>query len=172
MAETRTMIRSRSSQFRNPKELLHELNRFFYDDLTRAELFITLFYLQYNVASRKIVFASAGHSPTLLWRATNNQCLRLDPEGLIIGVKKHFDYEQESLKLASGDVLLLYTDGLTEASNENNELFGEHRLKELLAENHQMEPQALISHIVEQVQLFTGHQSFQDDVSLVVMHVA
>ncbi len=171
MAETRTLIRSRSSQFKNPQDLLHELNQFFYDDLTRAELFITLFYLQYDHTNRKIDFASAGHSPTLLWRAAEKRCLRLDPEGLIIGVKKSFDYEQESLTLATGDVLLLYTDGLTEASNENNDLFGEERLKQLLAENHRMETQQLINHIVEQVQLFTGHQSFQDDVSLVVMQV-
>lgn len=171
MAETRTMIRSRKGLFDNPREVICELNQFFYEDLTRAELFITLFYLQYRPETRQILFASAGHSPTLLWRAKSNQCIRLDPEGLIVGVKEDFPYEQESLQLEDGDVLLLYTDGLIEAENDQHELFGENRLADLLKIQCHLSPQEMISHIVEQVRLFSGHRSFQDDVSLVVMQV-
>ncbi len=171
MAETRTMIRSSSSQFSSPKELLHELNLFFYEDLTRAELFITLFYLQYHHETRELHYASAGHSPTLLWQEKSKQCLRLDPEGLIIGVKKEFPYEQESITLESGDVLLLYTDGLIESINEHSVFFGEERLIELFKEKHHLPAQQLIDTIVEQVQLFSGHHNFQDDVSLIVMQV-
>jgi sigma-B regulation protein RsbU (phosphoserine phosphatase) len=171
MAETRTLIRSRSGQFTKPQGLLRELNQFFYDDLTRAELFITLFYLQYHKDSREISFASAGHSPTLLWQANSQKCLRLDPEGLIIGVMKDFAYEQEALKLEEGDVLLLYTDGLIEAENEDSELFGEERLTELLTDKHKLPPQELITYIVDQVRFFSGHNNFQDDVSMIVMQV-
>jgi len=171
MAEARTMIRSRSEQFKNPRLLLEELNRFFYDDLSQAELFITLFYLQYNLDTSRLTFASAGHSPTLLWQSKTKQCQRLDPEGLIIGVKKEFPYEEESLTLVAGDILLLYTDGLTEAENEQKELFGEDRLAELLKSNRDLHPQELISEIIEQIQLFTGHKNFQDDISLIIMKV-
>jgi Na+/proline symporter len=169
MAETRTIIRSRSGQFENPQELLHELNQFFYEDLTQAELFITLFCLQYRSETREIFYASAGHSPTLLWQAKSKKCLRLDPEGLIIGVKNDFPYEQESLKLEEGDVLLLYTDGVIEAENDEHVFFGDERLESLLRDHCKLPPQELIDHIVEQVRLFTGHHSFQDDVSLIVM---
>ena len=89
----------------------------------------------------------------------------------IIGVKEEYPYEQESLKLEDDDVLLLYTDGLIEAENDNNELFGEDRLAQLLKEINHLPPQEMIEHIVEQVRLFSGHRSFQDDVSLVVMQV-
>ncbi len=171
MAETRTLIRSRSDSVTSPQALLKEINQFFYEDLTRAELFITLFYLQYQAASREIIYASAGHSPTLLWQADSGECLRLDPEGLIIGVKEDFVYEQESLKLGDGDVLLLYTDGVIEAENTNSELFGENRLAELLSEKHHLPPQELIEFIVEQVRIFSGHNNFLDDVSMVVMQV-
>jgi len=171
MAETRTMIRSRRDQLNNPRDILCELNQFFYEDLTRAELFVTLFYLQYYPDTRQITYASAGHSPTLLWQAKSNTCLRLDPEGLIIGVKEDYPYEQESLMLEVGDALLLYTDGVIEAGNDKNELFGESRLVQLFSEKNQLPPQELINHIVEQVQLFSGHHSFLDDVSLVVMQV-
>ena len=169
MSEARTMIRSRSGKFSKPDELLRELNQFLYEDLTKAELFITLFYLQYQPDTRVVEYASAGHSPTLLWQATQSQCLRLDPEGLIVGVKKDFFYEKDSYRLASGDVLLLYTDGLIEAENDQNEFFGEERLAELLRENHHLQPQELINYIVDQVRLFTGHQNFKDDVSMIVL---
>ena len=169
MSEARTMIRSRSGKFSKPDELLRELNQFLYEDLTKAELFITLFYLQYQPDTRVVEYASAGHSPTLLWQATQGQCLRLDPEGLIVGVKKDFIYEKDSYRLASGDVMILYTDGLIEAENEQNELFGDERLAELLRENHHLQPQELINYIVDQVRLFTGHQNFKDDVSRIVL---
>ena len=169
MSEARTMIRSRSGQFSRPDDLLRELNQFLYEDLTKAELFITLFYLQYRPDTRVVEYASAGHSPTLLWQAAKGQCLRLDPEGLIVGVKKEFPYERDSYRLASGDVMILYTDGLTEAENEENELFGEDRLTGLLRENHHLPPQELINYVVDQVRLFTGHQNFTDDVSMIVL---
>ena len=171
MAETRTMIRSRKGHLNNPQEIIRGLNQFFYEDLTRAELFITLFYLQFCPETRQITFASAGHSPTLLWRAELGKCVRLDPEGLIIGVKEDFPYEQESLSVVDGDVLLLYTDGVIEAENDNNELFGEDRLVLLLEEHNKLPPQDMIDHIIEQVRLFSGQRSFKDDVSLVVMQV-
>lgn len=172
MAETRTMIRSRRDQHNGPREILCELNQFFYEDLTRAELFVTLFYLQFRPDTREIKFASAGHSPTLLWRAKSGECIRLNPEGLIIGVRIDYPFEQEALTLEPGDVLLLYTDGLIEAENENNEFFGEARLAQLLAEkNHLLSPQELINHVIEQVRLFSGHHGFKDDVSMIVMQV-
>lgn len=171
MAEARTLFRSRSSQFNNPQDLLNELNLFFYEDLTRAELFITLFYLQYRCDTREIQYASAGHSPTLLWREKTGQCLRLNPEGLIIGVMKEFPYARETLKLEEGDVLLLYTDGLIEAENGQNEFFGETRLTEVLIAQRHLPPEQLIKVIINQVRDFSGHQNFQDDVSLVVMQV-
>ena len=171
MAETRTLIRCRSGKLFTPQEILHDLNQFFYEDLTRAELFITLFYLRYCSDTREVICASAGHSPTLHWRAKTGQCDRLNPEGLIIGVKKEFPYEQESFTLEDGDVLLLYTDGIIEAANAEDELFGEDRLADLLGAHNHLPPQELIDHIIEQVQLFSGHHSFLDDVSLLVMQV-
>ncbi|MBW2519185.1 MAG: SpoIIE family protein phosphatase [Deltaproteobacteria bacterium] len=172
MAETRTMIRARSAHHGSPKEILKELNSFFYDDLTRAELFISMFYLQYLSASREVIYASAGHPPPLWYKAAGHQCHRLDAEGLIIGVMKDFQFENKKAHFEPGDVLLLYTDGVIEAMNERNELFGEERLKTLLLENSRRSPEGMIEKILEQVRLFSGHHNFQDDVSLIVMQVA
>jgi serine phosphatase RsbU (regulator of sigma subunit) len=68
-------------------------------------------------------------------------------------------------------VLLLYTDGIIEAANHDDELFGEERLAELLRESHHLAPQELIERILQQVRMFTGLHGFNDDISLVVMQV-
>jgi hypothetical protein len=171
MAETRTLIRARCDQSMTPQKTLAELNRFFYEDLTRAELFITLFVLEYQPTNGRIIYASAGHPPPLLWRKQSGSCERLDAEGLILGVRREFPYEQQERTLTPGDVLLLYTDGITEAANNTQELFGEERLAALLRDSHQLSPQELIDRIFLQVRQFTGNHSFNDDVSLVVMQV-
>ena len=165
------MIRSRSGHVESPQQLLKELNSFLYEDLTRAELFISLFYLSYRPDVQMLTYASAGHTPALLWQESTGQCKRLDPEGLIIGVKEEFPYVEESCQLEVGDLLILYTDGLVEAENFKQELFGEERLCELIVANRDVPPDQFIKNVIEQVQFFTGHQFFNDDVSMIVMKV-
>jgi serine phosphatase RsbU (regulator of sigma subunit) len=172
MAETRTFIQSRSVHLGSPENILKALNDFFYEDLTQAELFVTMFYLQFQPETGQAVFASAGQSPPLLWRSADKELLRLDAEGLIIGVRKEFPYEQVNLTMTPGDCLLLYTDGVIEAENSQGEFFGEDRLGQLLVTSCHLSPQDLIDHIFEQVRLFTGQHSFRDDVSLVVMKIS
>ncbi|TLM68398.1 MAG: GAF domain-containing protein [Deltaproteobacteria bacterium] len=171
MAETRTLIRARYDQLDTPRDTLAELNRFFYEDLSRAELFVTMFFLEFHPQTGRAFYASAGHSPALLWSRSAGKVLRLDAEGLIFGVRREFPYEQQTLDLGSGDVLLLYTDGIIEASNSSRELFGEERLTDLLRDACHLGPQELIDLIFQQVRLFSGSHSFNDDVSLIVMKV-
>jgi Na+/proline symporter len=171
MAETRTLIHARHDLLATPDATLAELNRFFYDDLSRAELFVTIFVMSYQPESRRAMFASAGHPPPLLRRCRSGECERLDAEGLILGVRREFPYALEVRHFEPGDLLLLYTDGITEAANAEDELFGEERLVELLRHSPQCSPDELIERIFQQVRLFTGSHNFNDDVSLVVMQV-
>jgi serine phosphatase RsbU (regulator of sigma subunit) len=117
------------------------------------------------------MFASAGHPPPLLRRCRSGECERLDAEGLILGVRREFPYALEVRHFEPGDLLLLYTDGITEAANAEDELFGEERLVELLRHSPQCSPDELIERIFQEVRLFTGSHNFNDDVSLVVMQV-
>lgn len=171
MAETRTLIRAHAARTGGPVEVVSELNRFFYEDLTRTELFVTMFLMRYHPHRREMTYANAGHSPPLLWRSATGECLRLDAEGLILGVRREFPYEEERIVLAPGDVLLLYTDGVIEAADRDGQLFGEQRLAELLRDSHLLLPQEVIERIFNQVRIFTGSHSFQDDVSLVVVQI-
>jgi len=172
MAETRTFIHARTTDFGEVHRIMEELNEFFYADLTRAELFITMFYCSFHPGNRRLTYASAGHNRPLLWRRNRISCDRLDAEGMILGIKRQIVFEEEATDLEPGDILFLYTDGVTEAMHpDSGELFGEDRLCELLASLKDLEPKVIIDEVLRQVRTFTGLHSFQDDVSLIVMKV-
>jgi phosphoserine phosphatase RsbU/P len=171
MAETRTFIQAVARQLLNTSDILNSLNEFFYEDLSRAELFITMFYLKYESTTRTLSFSNAGHNHPLIWRSATKVCEHLDAEGLILGVRREVEFEERRVTLESGDILLLYTDGITEAEDAEQNLFGEERLCELLHENHHLSPEDLIEEMIRQVRLYSASNSFNDDVTLVVMKV-
>ncbi len=172
MAETRTFIHARATDIGRVNSIMQELNEFFYADLTRAELFITMFYAAYQQAGRRLTYSSAGHNRPLLLRRGRGTCERLDAEGLILGIKRQVVFEEQATSLEVGDVLLLYTDGVTEAAHpETGQFFGEERLCTLLEDIHQLPAQAIVDEILRQVRTFTGVHNFQDDVSLVVLKI-
>ena len=169
MTETRTFIRSQAQHFATTDQTLRAINEFLYEDLDRAELFITMCYLRYDTASGRLAFASAGHPPPLVWRAASGSCERLDAEGLILGVRTEVRFEERRIDLHPGDILLLFTDGITEAESPEGSFFGEERLAALLQDLHALPPEQLIEQLRQQVGLFTASGSFSDDVTLVVM---
>jgi len=173
MAETRTFIRSQSQAHSTigASEMVNALNEFFYEDLTRSELFITMFYLKYNASTQILSFANAGHNLPILWRLNSKTCEQLDAEGLILGIKRNVSFEEKQKQMHPGDILLLYTDGITEAENPEGDFFGEHRLFELLKKNHTLPPQQIVDNLINQVQLFTEAHHFNDDITLVVMRL-
>jgi sigma-B regulation protein RsbU (phosphoserine phosphatase) len=179
MAETRSTLRmethwmlSRKTGLANgPAETLSILNELLYEDLNRADSFISMFYVKYDTAARKFSYASAGHNCPLLWRQRESVCMELDAEGLILGVKKRVAFEEKTLFLEPGDVVLLYTDGITEAENKKGEFFGVHRLRDLFAAQAQASPQDVIHGVVSELEEFCQSQSFDDDISLVVLKV-
>ncbi len=169
MAETRTYIQARAQGIGEVDRIMAAINEFFYADLSRSELFITMFYVNFDAYSCRISYANAGHNLPFLWRQSLGRCERLDAEGLIFGVKRNIVFEKRETTLEAGDVLLLYTDGITEAEDSQRNFFGEDRLRQLFEELHHLPPQQIIDELLRQVRLFTGVQQFNDDVSLVVL---
>ncbi|MRR35239.1 stage II sporulation protein E, partial [bacterium] len=171
MAEARSVLQAVVRAAEPPGEILATLNNLLYEDLTRAELFITLFYLHYDPVSRTVVYANAGHNPPLVLRNGIPACMELDADGLILGVKKAVTFEEKVFELQQGDILVLYTDGITEAQNEEAELFGAGRLCESMAANRTKPPGELVDAVLEEVRAFTRSPSLDDDISLVVLQV-
>jgi sigma-B regulation protein RsbU (phosphoserine phosphatase) len=130
-----------------------------------------MFYASYNAATGRLTYANAGHNRPLLHRRGEASCIELDAEGLIIGVKRKVIFEECSTSLQPGDVLLLYTDGLTEAARDDGEMFGCGRVCQILGEYAPFSAAEIIDALYQAVTDFTGSQILQDDVSLVVIKI-
>jgi sigma-B regulation protein RsbU (phosphoserine phosphatase) len=169
MVETRSVLRAQMQATRTTGEILHLLNELLYEDLTLAELFITMFCGKFNAKQGILSYSNAGHSRPLLLRLGSWQ--ELDAEGLILGVEHEVSFEEKSVTLEPGDLLFIYTDGIIEAERESGELFGVERLCGVLSGMQQETPEAIIDGVMAQLAAFSDSNPLQDDVSMVVMKV-
>jgi sigma-B regulation protein RsbU (phosphoserine phosphatase) len=168
MVETRSAIRTQASISATPSETLKILNNFLFEDLDKSDYFITLFYLQYNIENHQLSFANAGHPPPLLLNPFQSECKQLDADGLILGVYKNVVFEEKVTTLSEGGIILLYTDGLTEAQNADGEFFGLKRVSDILVQHAKQSPQVIIETLLEQLKQFCRCEVFVDDITLMV----
>jgi len=171
MVETRSVLRAQVNINSTPATILSNINNLLMTDLTRAELFISMFYVKYDTATQWLTYANAGHNKPLLYQSPTGKCQSLDAEGMIIGVKEDVLFENRSILLHSGDILLLYTDGVTEASTDDGEMFGMERLENILAEIHEEPLQNILDFIYREVIRFSGGKPLTDDVSMVALRI-
>ncbi len=171
MSEVRTLLRAETNSIRTPHAILETLNTQLYDDLTRAELFITMFYAKYDAATGILSYSNAGHNHPVLQRADESLCQELDTEGLILGVIKNVLFEEQAVKLVSGDILLFYTDGLTEACNGEGIMFNTSGVYSHLKTCSNLSAKEIIDSYYAMIHAFTGSQNLQDDISLVVVKI-
>jgi phosphoserine phosphatase RsbU/P len=174
MTMTRGMLRAEVLNRHSPARILEHLNRVMYADLENSHRFVTLFYSEYDPQRRILSYSNAAHNPPLLWQASTRSIHRLDTVGMLIGLEADSQYEDAHVQLAEGDTIIYYTDGFTDAANQNGDRFDEDKLTEVFqwaCENCQGS-QEILDYLFEQVQQFTGStNSHGDDMTLVVMQV-
>ena len=168
MVETRSAIRTQAKRLGTPSETLSVLNDFMFEDLDNADYFITLFYLQYDITTRQLSYANAGHPPPLLLSPFQSECRQLDAEGMILGVRKNVIFEEKTTPIAKGDLLLLYTDGLTEAESPSGDFFGVDRVSDILIQYAQDSPEKIINALLMNLKQFCQSESFKDDITLMI----
>jgi sigma-B regulation protein RsbU (phosphoserine phosphatase) len=132
--------------------------------------FITLFLGSFDSKSRRLEYCNAGHNPPL-WRRSDGKIQWLQPTGAAVGLAESFSFNLETVHLSPGDILVLYTDGVTEAMNAAREEFGENRLAELVRRKADSNPKEMIKELRLALQEFTGGRAFDDDVTIVVGRV-
>jgi sigma-B regulation protein RsbU (phosphoserine phosphatase) len=130
-----------------------------------------MFYAKFNSATGILNYSNAGHNHPLLQRTGKTTTRELDSEGLILGVKEVVDFEELTVELITGDVLLFYTDGLTEACNSEGEMFGTKGVEQHLSETLYLPANNIIDSFYAAIHAFTGSQVLQDDISLVVVKI-
>jgi sigma-B regulation protein RsbU (phosphoserine phosphatase) len=130
-----------------------------------------MFYAQYNTGTGRLSYANAGHNRPMICRRDQISCIELDTEGLILGVMPSVVFEERELVLQSGDVLLFYTDGLTEASNREGEMYETGRVCSHLGTVSHLPVPEIIDSFYREVSEFSGSTNLQDDISLVVLKI-
>ena len=174
MTLLRGMLRAEVLSGHAPDRILHDLNRLAQEDLAQSHRFVTLFYSDYDPRTRLLRYANAAHNPPLIWRRMRHAVDRLDAPGLLIGLQPEAQYGCEQIVLDPGDVLLCYTDGVTEASGLNGERFDEERLIAALqaACRSGVGAQGILDQLFARLDRFVGpDRQLDDDASMVVLKV-
>jgi sigma-B regulation protein RsbU (phosphoserine phosphatase) len=173
MAVTHAIAHTRPGPPKPPSQVLSHLDRHLAGSYTTSGAFVTAFYAALDPDTRRLTYSTAGHNPPRLLRA--GRILSLDKGGgLPLGISGTETYTDTGLSLEPGDLLVLYTDGITEAAATTNgpgprELFGVERLDQLLISAGSTSAQACIERICAEVASFTGNAPPTDDQTLVVL---
>ena len=152
--------------------LIGDVNQLVYKSSPK-NIFATLFYAEYEPAKRMLNYVNAGHNPPLVLRPKDGSCeiFRLPSTGIPLGVSGDSQFASATFQFEIDDVLVAYTDGITEADNRQHELWGEQRLEALLKSCSRKSSKEIINAILEQVSTFANGQPQRDDITLLVMRV-
>ena len=151
--------------FEEPGKILALLNRHLYRS-TQPEKYATLFLAHYEGVQKRLVYSTGGHLPPLLLRA-DDTVTRLDRGGTVVGLIDNMSYEQGAEQLYPGDILIAYSDGVTEPENEFGE-FGEERMVEVIRRHRHMPLDAISEQVMQSLRSWIGGQEQPDDITLVL----
>lgn len=172
MAMGRSVLRANAEPWFSPSKALAVVNRILFPDM-REDMFVSMIYLIAKGGSGEIVMARAGHDPPILYRAATKSVEELRPAGLAVGVDEGPVFERITtdltVTLASGDCLLLYTDGINEAQNAEGNEFGLERLYRVFREAAPRGATHILEQLEAEVEEFVGDFPQTDDITLVVL---
>ena len=166
MSNLQAALKSLTSERISPSEICVKLNELMCGN-TPLRKFVTCFYAELDVPTKKLKFTNAGHNPPILMRGSG-ECIRLDDGGPVIGAFQKSTFTEREIQLCNGDKLLLFTDGVTEARDASGEEFGEHRLEQFLRSYRGSNAAELRSLILKDVTEFCGNH-FDDDATLLAV---
>lgn len=170
MVGARAMLRTLASVHRSPDEVFTALAERMFDDLTRTERFLTAAAVAIRDGDGVVDYVSAGHNDLMVYRAATDRVERFASDSTILGFLPAPQYPTRRLDLAPGDCLLLYTDGITEAQDQEGEMFGDDRLGAVFA---QLAPtrsaQRIVDGVLGELDAFRRGNIGADDVTAVVL---
>jgi sigma-B regulation protein RsbU (phosphoserine phosphatase) len=169
MAYCRAVIRAAALRQAGPAKALAQANDLLLKDSQANNMFVSAFYAVLDPASGLVVYANAGHNPPLWQPASGAPAQQLFSGDLVLGVAPGIRYREQQLHLAPGDLLLLYTDGITEATSPADELFGLDRLREALAAAGAAGCGGVVEAVLGAVEAFSAGATQADDFTLVAV---
>jgi len=171
MSSLQTAIQTMAPYTDSPAEILERINRFYIHNINFTT-FVTVFLARYDAAERTLTYVNSGHNPPAVFRKNANSVDWLTRTAPAIGLAEHYFPRTETVQLSDGDVLLLYTDGLTEAFNNEMEQFGQERLAEFVQNAANLSVSDLLQVVREGVSVYSGGVRLSDDLTLVALKVS
>ncbi|MXZ10677.1 MAG: SpoIIE family protein phosphatase [Gemmatimonadetes bacterium] len=168
MMSSRTLMKGAAIGRSNPAEVLSEVNNLLQED-NDAAMFVTVFYAEYNPGSGVLSYANGGHNPPIVVHADGSSTVLPQTNGIALGIMPDIKYEQNSVTLSPGDALVLYTDGVTEAMNAQNEEFEMERLLTVLSEHCSCDVREINQAVFQAVQGFAGDMPQFDDMTCMTL---
>ncbi len=154
----------------SPLDVLEKINRLYIHNI-KFTTFVTIFFAKLDPHTCTLIYANAGHNPALLYHGGTKKHEWLKRTGIAIGLMEGFDVRAQSLQLESGDTLVFYTDGVTEAMSPQREPFERKRLAEVVAQNENLRADDLIQKVLQSLNQFAHGSPLADDATLVVCKV-
>jgi serine phosphatase RsbU (regulator of sigma subunit)/pSer/pThr/pTyr-binding forkhead associated (FHA) protein len=167
MSSIHAAVRAHTRTRLSACEIVSEINQYIYDN-TPANRYITLFYSELDPRSSQLTYINAGHNSPLLVRATG-EVTPLDIGGFPVGITPFGDYREGWVEIEPGDVMVIYSDGVTESLDEAGEEFGEARLIEIVQKNRGRTAAGIRDRIDEALTKFVGKASTVDDLTIVIL---
>lgn len=168
MALSRTVIRTSALGGRRPAAVLTRANTIIRED-SKSDMFLTACYATFDLGSGRMIIANGGHNRPFLKRASENSAAEVRTRGLILGAFEEIVLEERETVLDLGDAVLMYSDGVTDATNAQGKTFGEDRLNQLVVAHADHGAHALIEAILAAIDEFTGGAAQYDDMTLVAI---
>lgn len=176
MAVCQGILRTRAEQEQSPARMLSELNRVLSANLAE-DMFITMLYMVLNTKTRELKFARAGHERPLICHGAGDHRIPepLDAPGIAIGLAEPDVFEMAikdiSIQLEPGDGIVAYTDGITEALNEDEEEWGLQNLRQFIKDAPPSSPESLLDSIKETLRIYIGARQQYDDMTLLALKI-
>ncbi len=167
MATLHAIYRTEIRRDFSPRRLITRINKQFRENIEVGN-FATFFHGVVDVAKHRVTYCNAGHNPAILLRADGSREL-LHSTGLILGLMADAVYEEKSVSFAPGDLLLAYSDGIVEAENSREELFGLDRLTEVVAKTRQEKVHVIKREILAALKQFGHKLAAQDDITFMIL---
>jgi len=172
MAMARSVIRSEASGNYSAAEVLRRVNRQLYPDI-KEDMFISMAYLVINTSNGQVTMARAGHDAPLLCRASDRLIEKLSPKGMALGIDSGEVFNRVitdlQFEMQTGDCLLLYTDGTTEAMDDAGLEFGMDRMVTALQAEAPRGARQVVSRITEDIRAFVGNHPKYDDITMIAV---
>lgn len=171
MAVVRGLLQAEAQRSPSPRRVLGYINRRI-SEVGEGSMFVTAVYGVLSPKNGELQYVRAGHEPPLLYHLQKRASTILEGEGTALGLGASFVLQERRVSLQRGDLLVFYTDGVTEASNRRGEFFGRERLKAVVEKNHRFLPERLCDNILREIDAFRGKAEQQDDIALLVVKVS